>query len=100
MLMGIDLGPNLSVTGSFSNDSLAHRLATGEPSGQRVEVFEGRRDCNTPWRFSWPVFSSSSLRDKKLGSRKTGRVCAQKFVRTDKIQLFSYFGCAPLTANS
>jgi hypothetical protein len=50
--MGIDLGPNLSVTGSFSNDSVAHRPATGEPSGQRVELFKGRRGCDARGAFA------------------------------------------------
>ena len=35
---------------------MAHRPATGEPSGERVEFFEGRRDCNAPGAFAGRSF--------------------------------------------
>jgi hypothetical protein len=36
----------------LGNDSVAHRPATGEPSGERMEFFEGRRNCDAPSAFA------------------------------------------------
>ena len=40
---------------------MAHRPATGEPSGQRVEFFEGRRDCDAPGAFAGLSFPMAHL---------------------------------------
>ena len=53
VLVGIDLGPNLSVTGSSGHDPLAHRHAPRGPARRLRHLPQGRACWPCPWPWCW-----------------------------------------------